>query len=47
VQKEQYQKIVKQLKTNKVMKSVVENPDLKNAFVNSLQALLQELEEAK
>ncbi len=47
VQKEQYQKIVKQLKTNKVMKSVVENPDLRSAFVNSLQALIQELEETK
>lgn len=47
VQKEQYQKIVKQLKTNKLMKSVIENPDYKSAFINSLQALIQELEEAK
>ena len=47
VQKEQYQKIVKQLKTNKVMKNVFENADHKTAFISSLQALLQELEEAK
>lgn len=47
VQKEQYQKIVKQLKTNKMMKSVIENSDYKSAFINSLQALIQELEEAK
>lgn len=47
VQKEQYHKIVKQLKTNKLMKSVIENPDFKTAFISSLQALIQELEEAK
>jgi hypothetical protein len=47
VQKEQYQKIVKQLKTNKLMKSVIENSDYKTAFINSLQALIQELDEAK
>ena len=47
VQQEQYQKIVKQLKTNKVMKMVVENQDAKLAFMNSLQALIQELEETK
>jgi len=47
VQKEQYQKIVKQLKTNKLMKSVVENPEYRSAFINSLQALVQELEETK
>jgi len=47
IQKEQYQKIVKQLKTNKLMKNVIENPDTKSAFINSLQALIQELEETK
>ena len=47
VQQEQYQKIVKQLKTNKVMKMVMDNADSKAAFINSLQALIQELEETK
>jgi hypothetical protein len=47
VQQDQYQKIVKQLKTNKLMKLVLENPDAKAAFLNSLQNLIQELEESK
>jgi hypothetical protein len=47
VQQEQYQKIVKQLKTNKAMQKVMENPDTKAAFLNSLQALIQELDETK
>jgi hypothetical protein len=47
VQQEQYQRIVKQLKTNKVMKTVMENPDSKAAFINALQSLIQELDEAK
>jgi len=46
-QKEQYQKIAKQLKTNKVMKNVIENQEYRSAFISSLQALIQELEETK
>ena len=46
MQKEQYQKITKQLKTNKLMQLVVENAEAKSAFLNSLNALLQELEES-
>jgi hypothetical protein len=45
IQQEQYQKIVKQLKTNKLMKVVTENADSKAAFISSLQALVRELEE--
>ena len=40
-----YLKIIKQLKTNKSLKNVIENPETKAAFVNSLKALLIELEE--
>lgn len=47
IQQEQYQKIVKQLKTNKMMQNVLGNPDLKAAFVESLQALIQELDDNK
>ena len=46
-QKEQYLKMVKQLKTNKLLKSITENPDAKQAYIDALQALLQELEDAK
>lgn len=38
-------KIIKQLKTNKSLKNVVENPETKAAFVNSLKALIQEIDD--
>lgn len=40
-----YLKIIKQLKTNKSLKNVIENPQTKMAFVNALKALASELEE--
>ena len=45
IQKEQYAKIVKQLKSNKVLKSILENPETRDAFVNILQSLSDELAE--
>jgi hypothetical protein len=39
-----YLKMIKQLKTNKSLKNVIENPETKNAFVNALKALAAELE---
>lgn len=47
IQQEQYQKIAKQLKTNKLLNGVLNNPDAKQAFVTALQALIQELDENK
>lgn len=44
---ESYLKIVKQLKTNKALKNVVENPETKEAFVNALRALALELEDGE
>jgi predicted component of type VI protein secretion system len=44
---EQYLKIVKQLKSNKSLKSVIENPDTKAAFLGALHALIQEIDDAK
>ena len=40
-----YLRIIKQLKTNKSLKNVIENPETRNAFVNALKALATELEE--
>ena len=40
-----YLKIIKQLKTNKTLKNVIENPETKTAFINALKALANELEE--
>lgn len=42
---ESYLKILKQLKTNKALKTVIENPETKEAFVNALRSLAAELEE--
>lgn len=46
-QKEDYQKIMKQLKTNKQLQQVIENPEMKEAFVQALHALIQELDDNK
>ena len=42
-----YLKIIKQLKTNKSLKNVIENPETKSAFINALKALAAELETAE
>jgi hypothetical protein len=47
MKKEQYQKIIKQLKTNKQLKQALSNPDTKGAVINALHALIKELEQAK
>ena len=46
-EKEESQKLMKQLKTNKLVKGVIENPEAKAAFVNALQNLIQELDANK
>ena len=47
MKKEQYQKIIKQLKTNKQLKQALSNPETKQAFINALNALIKELDTAK
>jgi hypothetical protein len=47
MQQDQYQKVIKQLRTNKLIQKVMENPETKAAFLGSLQSLLEELEEKK
>ena len=47
MKKEQYQKIIKQLKTNKQLKQALSNGETKEAFINALHALIKELEQAK
>ena len=46
-QKEEYQKLVKQLKTNKLVRNVIENPETKASFMAALQHLILELENNK
>ena len=38
-------KILKQLKTNKSLKNAIEKPETKEAFINSLKAMVAELED--
>lgn len=45
--KTEYAKIIKQLKSNKALKSVLENPDTKATFLKALQAMVQEIDDAK
>lgn len=45
VENDVYLKIIKQLKMNKSLKNVIENPETKTAFINALKALASELEE--
>jgi hypothetical protein len=44
---DQYQKIIKQLKSNKLLKSALATPEGKQNLVGALQALLAELNENK
>jgi len=41
------QKMVKQLKSNKIFKTVLENPEAKEQYLSAMKALIQELEEAE
>ncbi|AZA87461.1 hypothetical protein EG349_11995 [Chryseobacterium shandongense] len=44
-EKDQYQKIVKQLKSNKILKAALEDPEAKKALHDTLLLLINELEE--
>jgi len=45
--KEQFQKIIKQLKTNRLLRKALETPETRQAVLNSLYAMIRELEEAR
>ena len=47
MKREQYQKIIRQLKTNKLLKQALADPAFKKSFLDSLHALIRELEEAR
>ncbi|GAA4439756.1 hypothetical protein GCM10023188_36310 [Pontibacter saemangeumensis] len=46
-QQETYQKVAKQLRTNKILKSALQNPETRQAFMQSIEALIQEIDAAK
>jgi len=43
---EQYQKIIKQLKTNKVLKLALQDPEAKKALLASIENLISELDQS-
>lgn len=45
-QQDNYHKIIKQLKSNKILKSALQNPEAKQAYLNALQAMIQQIEQA-
>lgn len=45
-EKEQYQKIIKQLKSNKLLRKALENADSKAALISVIYALIKELEDS-
>ncbi len=47
VQNEQYLKILKKVKSNKILQNVMNDPAAKEAFINSLKGMLQELIESE
>jgi hypothetical protein len=47
VEKELSASVIKQLKSNKTLKSTLENSDTKEAFVDALRSFIQELEDNK
>lgn len=42
-----YQQIMRQLKSNKALKTMLENPDSKAAFLAALASMIQEIEDAQ
>jgi hypothetical protein len=45
-QKDQYYKIIKQLKSNKLLRKALENPESRQALLNALYALSKEIDQA-
>lgn len=47
IQQEQYAKIMKQLKSNKVLQTMLSNPETRDAFIDALKNVAAELEAGK
>ncbi|MDO6818999.1 hypothetical protein [Zobellia sp. 1_MG-2023] len=47
IESDQYKKMIKQLKTNKILKSALEDPDAKKSLVDTIDALIAEIKNAK
>ncbi|QLG46854.1 hypothetical protein [Costertonia aggregata] len=47
IESSQYKKIIKQLKTNKILKAALEDADAKKSLVQTLDALIKEIKNAQ
>ncbi|MBT9188748.1 MULTISPECIES: hypothetical protein [Zobellia] len=47
IESDQYKKMIKQLKTNKILKAALEDPDAKKSLVDTIDALIAEIKNAK
>ncbi len=47
IESDQYKKIIKQLKTNKILKSALQDPEAKEALVQTIDALINEIKTTK
>ena len=47
IESDQYKKIIKQLKTNKILKSALQDPEAKEALVQTIDALINEIKNSK
>ncbi|CAZ94470.1 hypothetical protein Q4603_20450 [Zobellia galactanivorans] len=47
IESDQYKKIIKQLKTNKILKAALEDPEAKQSLVETIDALIEEIKNAK
>lgn len=45
-EKDEFQKIIKQLKSNKVLRSVIADPEKKQAFLEAIQVMMKELNDS-
>ncbi|MBU2997472.1 hypothetical protein KO500_13570 [Cellulophaga baltica] len=47
IESDQYKKIIKQLKTNKILKSALQDPEAKGALIDTIDALINEIKTTK
>lgn len=47
IESDQYKKMIKQLKTNKILKAALENPEAKKSLVDTIDALIGEIKNTK
>lgn len=46
LESEHYKKMIKQLKTNKILKTALKDPETRQSVLETIQALIQEIEDA-